>query len=68
MKGFGTDEDAIIDIITKRSNEQRRQIASRFKTMYGKVIISFSYLSLFTSVNHRMDVSSLYRRGRDFTF
>lgn len=37
MKGFGTDEDAVIEIITKRSNEQRRQIATRFKTMYGKV-------------------------------
>lgn len=37
MKGFGTDEDAIIEVLTKRSNQQRRQIASRFKTMYGKV-------------------------------
>lgn len=37
MKGFGTDEDAVIEIITKRSNDQRRQIATRFKTMYGKV-------------------------------
>lgn len=37
FKGFGTDEDAVIEIITKRSNEQRQQIASVFKTMYGKV-------------------------------
>ncbi|KAJ8974830.1 hypothetical protein NQ317_019497 [Molorchus minor] len=37
FKGFGSDEDAIIDIITRRSNEQRRQIATRFKTMYGKI-------------------------------
>lgn len=44
MKGFGTDEDAIIEIITKRSNEQRRQIASRFKTMYGKVVTLFNDL------------------------
>ncbi|KAJ8915071.1 hypothetical protein NQ315_014326 [Exocentrus adspersus] len=39
FKGFGSDEDAIIEIITRRSNEQRRQIAARFKTMYGKDLI-----------------------------
>lgn len=40
FKGFGSDEDAIIEIITKRNNTQRLEIASRFKTMYGKVNIS----------------------------
>ncbi|XP_074031463.1 annexin B9 isoform X1 [Leptinotarsa decemlineata] len=40
FKGFGTDEDAVIEIITRRSNEQRRAIASRFKTMYGKDLIN----------------------------
>ncbi|XP_018561982.1 annexin B9 isoform X1 [Anoplophora glabripennis] len=39
FKGFGTDEDAVIEIITRRTNEQRRQIATRFKTMYGKDLI-----------------------------
>ncbi|CAH1988860.1 unnamed protein product [Acanthoscelides obtectus] len=38
FRGFGTDEAAVIEIITKRSNAQRRQIAARFKTMYGKPI------------------------------
>lgn len=42
FKGFGSDEDAIIEIITKRSNTQRLEIASRFKTMYGKVNICFA--------------------------
>ncbi|XP_050502083.1 annexin B11-like isoform X1 [Diabrotica virgifera virgifera] len=39
FKGFGTDEEAVIEIITKRSNEQRREIAITFKTMYGKDLI-----------------------------
>lgn len=42
FKGFGTDEGAVIDVLVHRSNEQRRQIASTFKTMFGKV--GFLYL------------------------
>lgn len=36
MKGFGTDEDAIINIICRRSNEQRQVIQRDFKTNFGK--------------------------------
>ncbi|KAH3873452.1 hypothetical protein DPMN_036687 [Dreissena polymorpha] len=39
MKGAGTDEQAIIGIISQRSNAQRVQIMNMFKTMYGKDLI-----------------------------
>ncbi|XP_076400846.1 annexin A7 isoform X4 [Peromyscus maniculatus bairdii] len=39
MKGFGTDEQAIVDVVSNRSNDQRQQIKAAFKTMYGKDLI-----------------------------
>lgn len=33
----GTDEKAIIDVVSNRSNDQRQKIKAAFKTMYGKV-------------------------------
>lgn len=40
MKGFGTDEKAIIDVLAARSNSQRQEIRNRFKTMFGKDLLS----------------------------
>ncbi|XP_040176556.1 annexin A11 [Rana temporaria] len=39
MKGFGTDEKAIIECLGSRSSKQRQQISLSFKTAYGKDLI-----------------------------
>lgn len=36
---MGTDEAAIINLLTKRTNAQRQQILTKFKLMYGKDLI-----------------------------
>jgi annexin A7/11 len=39
MKGFGTDEQAIIDILTERSNGQRQLISEEFTREYGRDLV-----------------------------
>lgn len=39
MKGFGTDEQTIIDILTTRSNSQRQEIAKYFTNSLGRDIV-----------------------------
>lgn len=37
ISGAGTDEDAILMLLTARSNDQRQQIKAAYKKAYGKV-------------------------------
>ncbi|XP_043199208.1 annexin A7-like isoform X2 [Amphibalanus amphitrite] len=39
MKGFGTNEQAIIDVLCKRSNAQRQQITIAYKSGYGRDLL-----------------------------
>lgn len=36
MKGLGTNEKALIEVLCYRSNEQRQELKSKYKTMFGR--------------------------------
>ncbi|NXU65573.1 ANXA5 protein, partial [Horornis vulcanius] len=39
MKGMGTDEETVLTILTTRNNAQRQEIASAFKTLFGRDLV-----------------------------
>ncbi|ODN03044.1 Annexin A13 [Orchesella cincta] len=39
MKGLGTDENVIVEVISSHTNEQRQEIKDKYKTMYGKDLV-----------------------------
>ncbi|XP_077999642.1 annexin A13-like [Glandiceps talaboti] len=59
MKGAGTDEKALTDVLTSTSNEQRQEISREYKIMYGKDLIS--EIKSDTSGNYRKVCVGLLR-------
>jgi annexin A7/11 len=45
MKGLGTDEDTIIELLSQRSNSQRQQIKEAFASEYDRVKTASSFSS-----------------------
>lgn len=39
MKGWGTDEDALINVLCRRTNAQRLEIEKQYKTNFGKDLL-----------------------------
>ncbi|XP_053921668.1 annexin A5 [Cuculus canorus] len=39
MKGMGTDEETILNILISRNNAQRQEIAAAFKTLFGRDLV-----------------------------
>jgi len=39
MKGFGSDKEAILDLVTSRSNAQRQEIIAAYKSNFGQDLI-----------------------------
>ncbi|XP_068094095.1 annexin A13 isoform X1 [Hyperolius riggenbachi] len=63
-KGLGTDEKAIIEVLANRSSEQRQELKTKFKSMYGKDLESVMKSEL--SGNFEKTVLALLDRPCEF--
>ncbi|CAF1156894.1 unnamed protein product [Rotaria sordida] len=64
MKGAGTNERALIDILANRSNAQRQQIKLQYKSMYGVDLIKQIAGEL--SGNFRETITALFEAPTNF--
>ncbi|XP_065316246.1 annexin A4-like [Gordionus sp. m RMFG-2023] len=61
MKGIGTDENTVINILTKRSEKQRQEIIKAYKTLYRKNLQS-SVKGDFSGITKEALLALLYPR------
>lgn len=46
MSGFGTDETVIIDILPRRTNDQRQEIKAKYQDKFQKVAFIYGLMTL----------------------
>lgn len=58
MKGLGTEENVIVEVIGSHTNEQRQEIKDKYKTMYGKVCVTQVSILFYSCLKDRTYTNS----------
>ncbi len=69
MKGLGTNEDAIVNVLGYRSSVQRQDVCTMYKTMFGKVrlVLGGNLGAMTLRLDHRSASACVKNYGRPKT-